>query len=336
MFCRNCGQKVEDNAEFCPNCGTKINDDSQNKVVNTVQSNQRYTNQYTNMDQRPYKKSGSKLPLIISIIVIAIVAVIGISIFAPSQNKYVKFVKSGHPDNYPNITYGEAFDDFFGLPRWEYFKGKDGEDVVEFTGDCRFHDQTVKAKMQFLLNVKNGTFEAGYFSMNEVPQVKLMTAVLINKVFSEYGKKKAGKGEITNSQSKPQVPNESRQTDTAQTTTQPRGITSEEAKSCVAEYIGALNGRQFREAYNKLSKEWQSEFEYETWVHGYDNTVSQRISSAGIANANSECVTINFVLRSKDRNGSGGTINRTFQGTWDVIRENGKLVLDNPNVKVIN
>ncbi len=118
--------------------------------------------------------------------------------------------------------------------------------------------------------------------------------------------------------------------------TQSGGITSEEARGCVTGYINALNGRRFREAYNKLSTDWQGDFQYETWVRGYDNTISQRIDSAEIDNANSDCVTVNFVLKSTDRNSSGGTINRTFQGTWDVIRENGKLVLDNPNVKVVN
>lgn len=29
MFCRNCGNHMEENAQFCPACGTKVVDDSQ-------------------------------------------------------------------------------------------------------------------------------------------------------------------------------------------------------------------------------------------------------------------------------------------------------------------
>lgn len=29
MFCRNCGNKLDENAQFCPACGTKVVEDSQ-------------------------------------------------------------------------------------------------------------------------------------------------------------------------------------------------------------------------------------------------------------------------------------------------------------------
>ena len=114
------------------------------------------------------------------------------------------------------------------------------------------------------------------------------------------------------------------------------GITSSQARNLADDYIAALNRRDFQAAYSKYSKDWQSDFAYETWRRGYDNTISQRITSGNVSNAGTNRATIEFVLESKDRTGSSGTITRRFQGTWDVIRENGKLVLDNPDVKVLN
>lgn len=29
MFCKKCGQKLDDNAKFCPNCGEKVNADNE-------------------------------------------------------------------------------------------------------------------------------------------------------------------------------------------------------------------------------------------------------------------------------------------------------------------
>lgn|GEM_PF-2815914 len=101
------------------------------------------------------------------------------------ENKYVSMVKNGHPDKYPDSTYGKSFDKFFGSPTWKYFKSDDGKDVVEFTGDCKYENVKVKSKLQFILDVDSGTFEAGALSFNEVPQNKLITASLLNKVFEE-------------------------------------------------------------------------------------------------------------------------------------------------------
>lgn len=101
------------------------------------------------------------------------------------NNKYVLMVKNGHPEKYPDSTYGKSFDKFFGSPTWKYFNSDDKEDVVEFTGKCTYQDVEVKASLQFILNVKAGTFEAGALSFNDVPQNKLITAALLSKVFGD-------------------------------------------------------------------------------------------------------------------------------------------------------
>ena len=119
-----------------------------------------------------------------------------------ADDEHVLFVKGGTNPNYPEVTYEEAFEDFFSLPTWKYFKGtkqgqdddgdgvsdytEDNVDVVEFTGTCLYQDVEVKALIQFTLDTDNGTFEATYLSFNEVPQSTLILLALLNTVFESY------------------------------------------------------------------------------------------------------------------------------------------------------
>jgi hypothetical protein len=100
-----------------------------------------------------------------------------------ANNKYVLMVKNGYRENNPELTYDKAFSAFFGTPRWSYFKSDDGLDVVEFTGDCVYADVEVKARIQFVVDEDEWTFEATYLSFNEVPQDMLTLAILIETVF---------------------------------------------------------------------------------------------------------------------------------------------------------
>jgi hypothetical protein len=102
-----------------------------------------------------------------------------------SDNKYILMVKGGYPLEYPNQTYGNAFSNFFRTPKWSYLESKDGDKVVEFTGDCVYMDVEVKATLQFIVNEDDGTFEAHYLGFNEVPQNKLILGALIKKAFED-------------------------------------------------------------------------------------------------------------------------------------------------------
>ena len=119
-----------------------------------------------------------------------------------ATNENVLGVKNGHPNSYPDITYGQAFESFFGSPTWKYFVGtkdgpdddgdgkpdytEDGIDIVEFTGYCTYADVEVKALLQFTLSKDDDTFSATYLSFNEVPQSTLIMYALIDKAFEEY------------------------------------------------------------------------------------------------------------------------------------------------------
>ena len=110
-----------------------------------------------------------------------------------SNNKYVQMVKSGYRENNPALTYDKAFSVFFETPRWKYFKGNEGKNIVEFTGDCTYQDVAVKERKQFVVDEKQGTFEATYLAFNEVPQNKLILASLIEKVFMPETKQATAK-----------------------------------------------------------------------------------------------------------------------------------------------
>ena len=119
-----------------------------------------------------------------------------------SVDENVLSVKGGHPTDYPNITYGDAFENYFGDPTWKSYKGtQDGPDengdgkpdytindvdVVEFTGYCMYQDVKVKALIQFALDKENGTFTTEYLSFNDVPQNLFMLAGVLSDAFETY------------------------------------------------------------------------------------------------------------------------------------------------------
>jgi len=105
-----------------------------------------------------------------------------------SDNKYVLMVKNGYRENSPTLTYDKAFSAFFETSRWKYFKSSEGKNVVEFTGDCTYQDAAVKARIQFVVDEKQGTFEATYLALNEVPQNRLLLVSLIEKAFTSAPK----------------------------------------------------------------------------------------------------------------------------------------------------
>ncbi len=103
-----------------------------------------------------------------------------------SVDEHVIGVKNGYPEAAPQITYGDAFENFFGNPTWKYFESTDGKDVVEFTGKCTYLDQEVKARLQFILSKDSKSFKQGALSFNDVPQSSLITSALIYKAFASY------------------------------------------------------------------------------------------------------------------------------------------------------
>ena len=102
------------------------------------------------------------------------------------EDEHVLAVKNGYPSTIPEITYEQAFENFFSSPTWKYFDATTGEQVVEFTGYCSYRDAKVKARLQFILNEDGETFKTGALSFNDVPQSNLIANAMVYKAFEQY------------------------------------------------------------------------------------------------------------------------------------------------------
>ena len=63
----------------------------------------------------------------------------------------ISMVKNGHPELIPDITYEEAYDNFFANPQWRGFEADDGSEVVEFSGECTYYDEDAVVYIQFVI-----------------------------------------------------------------------------------------------------------------------------------------------------------------------------------------
>ena len=128
---------------------------------------------------------------IIALFLVTILLCVGCA----QEDKYIVAVKTGHSLSHPEITIGEAFGKFFANPQWKHFKSDKEEEVVEFTGKCKYLDAEVTAKIQFVFSDKN-KFETKFLSFNDIPQNMLMLEGLISKIYekaNEQGAEKTAK-----------------------------------------------------------------------------------------------------------------------------------------------
>lgn len=184
MYCPKCGNKEEDGAVFCSRCGATITSGENNTPMQTLSMN-------TVEENKINRKKSIFHGFILFIVIIVIGVLSFVFINHAKEDKYINYVKEGNPELYSDITYGQAFGDFFSNPKWKYFKSDGGLDVVEFSGGCLYSDVEVTVNIQFVLNVDEGEFTVEYFAMNDVPQSEFMTIVIMDKVFESYGNSSA-------------------------------------------------------------------------------------------------------------------------------------------------
>ena len=207
MKCAQCGYEFE-GGRFCPNCGTKL----ENSIESVSRPEDAMPEQELNVVQE--KEQGGtmakknpvfRLLWILILIVSITAALVFCANYILTKQKETDInvlkVKGAAPNAYPGKTYGEAFEAFFGNPKWEYFVGEkegpddDGDgkpdyteenvDIVQFTGTCMYQDIEVEALIQFTLDKDGKTFEATYLSFNQIPQNNLMLWGLMENVFGE-------------------------------------------------------------------------------------------------------------------------------------------------------
>ncbi|MGG7175285.1 hypothetical protein ACQPV1_18455 [Clostridium neonatale] len=112
-----------------------------------------------------------------------ILIVIGIFSGSTGDSHYIDMVKDGNLTGYNSQSVGKAFDDFFSDEKWEYFESENGQDIVEFNGDCFKDNNLCHVCVQFTVNENDNSFEVQYYSLDNEPQNLMTWAYMLDKIY---------------------------------------------------------------------------------------------------------------------------------------------------------
>ncbi|MCC8098164.1 MAG: hypothetical protein LIO44_06385 [Eubacterium sp.] len=193
MFCEKCGNKLMYDSLYCENCGARISSVNDFGFLGGTVSKNVIAFIGTMCVVAVFciftLNGGNSEQTIDDIDTNTETAQETINIQTETDNgsAIVESVKNVTNSSYPGITYGEAFDSFFGSPNWRYFKGTDestGEmfDVIEFTGTCSSNGESGEALIQFVL-YDDGTFSPVYFTFNDEAKSTSSLDSLVKAVF---------------------------------------------------------------------------------------------------------------------------------------------------------
>lgn len=117
-------------------------------------------------------------------------AFIGIAVFAVYLfgDKAVSGVKNGHPQLYPDTTYGEAFDFYFNSGEWSSFVSGKDQTVVEYKGKVGDKDNESTILFQFVLSEDGESFSAEYIEVDGVGMADWVASLCILAIFEDYEK----------------------------------------------------------------------------------------------------------------------------------------------------
>lgn len=93
-------------------------------------------------------------------------------------------VREGHMNNRPDVPIGKAFDQFFDKGSWESFTSTENEKIVEFNGDSKIFDETVKAKIQFRLTGE--TFNLNYVGLDGESMPDAAAVIFVDGILDSY------------------------------------------------------------------------------------------------------------------------------------------------------
>ena len=226
MKCENCGTEIEKNALFCPSCGAKVKSANSESATETAfPGNEKNTGNETLeklgriiigglslisvillvgaffgvFDKNPipfiifigvklffgwFRDKFHKIPTIV-FAVLEIIALITCFNLANDVGA-VESIKSGCPNDDPNITYEKAFNDYFADPIWKSIgKDEDGNEIVKFTGSCNYLDEEAIAEIKFTIYKEQGSFVVSSVKINGNDMQKLGNGIVMD-VFEEY------------------------------------------------------------------------------------------------------------------------------------------------------
>lgn len=86
----------------------------------------------------------------------------------------------------PNIPLGDALDAFCSETEWDAFLTKQGEEIVEFRGNCNYEGQALKLRIQFTLDMVHNDYEINYFAFDEKAQTGRVMDSFFQTVYQSY------------------------------------------------------------------------------------------------------------------------------------------------------
>jgi hypothetical protein len=107
-------------------------------------------------------------------------------------------------------------------------------------------------------------------------------------------------------------------------------------QAAVTRFYSALGAHDLQTAWNLLSARARGDQNYATWSKGYASTRSAKLSDVRVVNQASDRATVSFTLESVDAQDGGGTIPKTFQGSWQLVQSNGAWLLDSPSIRQVS
>lgn len=108
----------------------------------------------------------------------------------------VEFVRGGSPVWLPDVTYADAYENFYGNPRWRAFDSTDNKSIVEFSGECTYNDEPAEVYIQFELG-DDDSFTFAYCSLaqngKKVERDASWVTQLLYNPFESYSQEVLGK-----------------------------------------------------------------------------------------------------------------------------------------------
>lgn len=106
-----------------------------------------------------------------------------------------------------------------------------------------------------------------------------------------------------------------------------------QAGDFLVSYFKNIDDKNFQAAWRQLSPEWRTHFtSIDTYSAMYKDTIEQDVEILDVKFVNNNTAVVFFRLTATDRT-SNGFKRQYFGGKWDIIKQDGRLYMDNPDVK---
>jgi len=126
----------------------------------------------------------TKIQAVVGVILIVVIIVTSVRPSGGGNDKYVQIVKEGTLDAYPQMTVGEAFDDFLDNPKWESGVSDNGERFVNVTGEILCDGDKTEIIIQFIVDKKDRAFQYNACEIDGIPQSDLIVWGLLETIYN--------------------------------------------------------------------------------------------------------------------------------------------------------